>query len=465
MDKEILLLIFLLTLISTMLMRANSGEDTCLCLVDHGDKSTWIQCGNPSCTSPWWHRSCANVSSFSEREIKRMDFVCPLCIISNKKFEHNLKVVNRQQNEVETPHTSLQTASTSVQNVESEENGNVVCRQQNEVETAHTSLPAPLSTISDKLEKAAKKQLPVVEMPHSSLQTSQTLPATNPVVASTVMTGNADNETIPLQNSGRIKQGIAQNVKNPVCNYYRKGICRHGSSGKTLWNGLTCKFSHPKKCNKFCKYGYHPFMGCHDQHCKLLHPILCNNSIDEKRCLVQGCVFQHLQGTERPNQFRTNRSSRSGKERSSRYASEGLYPFRSGQDNKLSRISTNAQQSHNVQLSNGRRNEQTSQLHAPSSVNHGNFTGQHDYRYKREDFPPLPSSEERMTSFKLIQMCLDYLMSCNNAHPQHSAVENNLHLASNAQIFPTKSSLPTVYPQVQVNGANQTLPTTVNIKN
>ena len=43
--------------------------------------------------------------------------------------------------------------------------------------------------------------------------------------------------------------------KLDICKYYKKGQCRHGQSGKTQWNGQTCKFYHPKKCYKFCKYG------------------------------------------------------------------------------------------------------------------------------------------------------------------------------------------------------------------
>ena len=37
------------------------------------------------------------------------------------------------------------------------------------------------------------------------------------------------------------------NQPKPVCSYYRKGICKHGKSGKKIFNGRECLYAHPDK--------------------------------------------------------------------------------------------------------------------------------------------------------------------------------------------------------------------------
>ena len=83
----------------------------------------------------------------------------------------------------------------------------------------------------------------------------------------------------------------------PICSFYRKGRCRHGISGKKLVYEKECKFSHPKKCAKYCRYGNDRYQGCQGS-CGFFHPMLCYNSIRYKRCNNRECTFQHLLGTE-----------------------------------------------------------------------------------------------------------------------------------------------------------------------
>ena len=83
----------------------------------------------------------------------------------------------------------------------------------------------------------------------------------------------------------------------PICSYYRKGRCRHGISGRKLVFGKECKFLHPKKCIKYCRYGNDLYQGCQGS-CGLFHPMLCFNSIQYKMCNNRECTFQHLTGTE-----------------------------------------------------------------------------------------------------------------------------------------------------------------------
>ena len=62
-----------------------------------------------------------------------------------------------------------------------------------------------------------------------------------------------------------------------VCGYYKRGNCRHGSTGKKLIEGLKCSFFYPPKCLKFCRYRNKIDFGCTGP-CDLLHPIICKNS-------------------------------------------------------------------------------------------------------------------------------------------------------------------------------------------
>jgi hypothetical protein len=87
-------------------------------------------------------------------------------------------------------------------------------------------------------------------------------------------------------------------IRNFTCSYYKKGKCRHGSSGKKTIDGKECKYLHPQKCVKYCRYGNSSIRGCNGP-CKLLHPIICKNSIQYKSCLSPDCTFAHLAGTKR----------------------------------------------------------------------------------------------------------------------------------------------------------------------
>ena len=88
-------------------------------------------------------------------------------------------------------------------------------------------------------------------------------------------------------------------VKKEVCNLYRKGICPHGISGKTLVQGKKCDMFHPKPCKKFQKYGQEKRFGCNDEKCALFHPALCESSVKVRKCFNDKCKLVHLKGTLR----------------------------------------------------------------------------------------------------------------------------------------------------------------------
>ena len=83
-----------------------------------------------------------------------------------------------------------------------------------------------------------------------------------------------------------------------VCPFYIKGKCNHGASGRILHDGKTCKFSHPRKCLRYCRFGTDKYKGCAGS-CDLFHPILCKNSLNYKQCLLPNCSFTHLKFTQR----------------------------------------------------------------------------------------------------------------------------------------------------------------------
>ena len=84
-----------------------------------------------------------------------------------------------------------------------------------------------------------------------------------------------------------------------ICSYYKKGICRHGSTGKKIIDGHECKFSHPRKCLKFCRYGSNSDRGGCSGPCSLLHPTLCKSSQIHRTCFSTTCTLAHLSGTKR----------------------------------------------------------------------------------------------------------------------------------------------------------------------
>ena len=197
----------------------------------------------------WYHLHCSNISLevfnfYKDMEMEDFGFkwICVYCSESQQKDE-SIQTIFKGYS----PYASC---SSNVSFIENKENNKKIKKYDEE----------KIKKSKKTLEKINKN------IANSSIAAAQFVPVNNtvhPDAANIVNTATA----------GKNEQNVQYGFNPPVCKYYQKGICRHGSSGKTLWNGLTCKFSHPKKCNKFCKYGYHPLMGCHDKQCKFMHPI------------------------------------------------------------------------------------------------------------------------------------------------------------------------------------------------
>ena len=102
------------------------------------------------------------------------------------------------------------------------------------------------------------------------------------------------------------KQDTPPQISTQDCALYRIGQCPHGISGKTLVKGERCKFTHRKRCRKFCNFGTKSRLGCQKgNNCQYFHPILCKFSVQRGLCTNLECKFTHLKRTKR---FETNRS-------------------------------------------------------------------------------------------------------------------------------------------------------------
>ena len=97
--------------------------------------------------------------------------------------------------------------------------------------------------------------------------------------------------------AGRAEDGTRANTTKandarPVCKFHKYKKCLHKKS---------CKFSHPKLCNKFLQFGFtttNPQKGCKKEDCDLYHPFLCYFSTKYKECRVKNCKKRHLPGTK-----------------------------------------------------------------------------------------------------------------------------------------------------------------------
>ena len=80
----------------------------------------------------------------------------------------------------------------------------------------------------------------------------------------------------------------------PICNFYKKGKCKHGIKGKN------CNYRHPKACVKLMRYGNKNPKGCiAGSKCTDFHPRMCSSSIKTGECFNTTCAFVHVKGTKR----------------------------------------------------------------------------------------------------------------------------------------------------------------------
>ena len=201
---------------------------------------------------------------------------------------------------------------------------------------------------------------------------------------------SSSNQNATLDRNNFVDGGnLYKPLDSVVCKYYRRGICRHGSGGKTFWNNLTCQFFHPKKCPRYTKFGRHPVKGCNNRGCKLLHPLLCHNSVMDGKCYNPNCSYQHLQGTDRVQRdWNMNASSQNYHGNSTNFFnSRNEVVSRNETFNRLQKVPVVTQnvkgQHHFTQEQDGYRNYKGS-----FGFNNRRLIPQDDFVYNKGDFPP-----------------------------------------------------------------------------
>ena len=85
-----------------------------------------------------------------------------------------------------------------------------------------------------------------------------------------------------------------------VCEALKVGKCPHGISGRTLVNSVSCSKAHPKRCQKFTRFGTNAKKGCTlGYNCEHYHTQHCKSSQKNRQCFNEKCTFVHLAGTKR----------------------------------------------------------------------------------------------------------------------------------------------------------------------
>ena len=154
---------------------------------------------------------------------------------------------------------------------------------------------------------------------------------------------------------------LSSSITKPICKDYRHGLCNKGD---------TCQFSHPDKCLNYCRYGK---KGCNSgfANCKLLHPVLCRNSLNKGVCFDSKCTLAHLKGTVR------SRKSFNPVPPGYEYTPNSARGYSSYDPRKLGFLGY--QQSKYPPQDQGQRNQKSHSYE--------------DHNYGPSDYPGLPSNE------------------------------------------------------------------------
>ena len=126
--------------------------------------------------------------------------------------------------------------------------------------------------------------------------------------------GNSDGRKIPLRNQFEqnevddvieadaqdVSDGITpaqpKNTKTEkICPFYRKGICRYGSSGRGCLN------EHPRPCKKLIQHGNKAPNGytLGRAKCDKFRPKMCHYSLSKGICQNADCKLRHVIGTKK----------------------------------------------------------------------------------------------------------------------------------------------------------------------
>ena len=324
--------------------------------------------GNTSRGLSWYYRCDTCVTNGVPDPLALQTFLLDISNSISNKIEEYKSIFNN---------SFLLEADVSIQNKIEDFKNSIKNSGMMDVDTtiAHSAVQV------DKAPSSSVQTNTFCEVKDSAVQTDSTMSLTFP------------NDT--TQASEKIQSASFNQQAQKVCSHYNKGSCRHGASGKQIFNGRECMFPHPKKCLKYCRFGADRYKGCVGP-CDYFHPVLCKSSMNYKECLNINCTLAHLVGTRRKNTvYRDNQNS------DTRYvqprfirSSEAVLPSRAS----YARTSSldNQRGRHNQMIS--RPNNET-----------------RDFQYKGNDFPSLPSKEEskitqNATDINELRHSINYLM-------------------------------------------------------
>ena len=116
-----------------------------------------------------------------------------------------------------------------------------------------------------------------------------------------VSQGDLNNERSPENHNSQNENHTPQDgvSKDVICNFYAKGTCKYGISGKG------CKFSHPRICKKYLNYGNRHEKGCKDKQCKFFHPKLCPLSFSKNGCDRSCTMVYHAKLVSKTKSFKS----------------------------------------------------------------------------------------------------------------------------------------------------------------
>ena len=151
----------------------------------------------------------------------------------------------------------------------------------------------------------SKASTPANKTPtHSGLQTP--VSPTNSQIESDLFSDDEHPTICPQALSEKLNI-VLKNQKEDICGKFKIGKCPYGISGQTVYNGTTCSYSHPKRCNKFMRFG-NKRKGCTlGAKCEFYHPIHCKSSLNQRKCFDDKCCLVHLCGTKRTKTSETSK--------------------------------------------------------------------------------------------------------------------------------------------------------------
>ena len=168
-------------------------------------------------------------------------------------------------------------------------------------------------------------------------------------------------------------KGCSANASDaPICKDYRYGKCQ---------NGENCVYGHPAKCLEYCRYGREGCSGGFAK-CKLLHPVLCRNSLRYNKCLDQSCTLAHLKGTIRKEEGFTRK-----------ILPKQRYDHRSSHHNK-GNTSYSTYNPNKLGFLNYRQTLKENRNHS----SHPQNPGQNRYQHNSQDYPDLTCQDTQYFS-------------------------------------------------------------------